>query len=97
MPAFYKHSLFPTYICHTVNTKAQDNFTNKRSLYHNEFIVYYCIAVSSLLLLPNKVLLSQQPPAALPAKMTDKVWQNPQSLQQPIHRRVTAGHLMQLP
>ncbi|MBC1224803.1 hypothetical protein GNF10_13325 [Nostoc sp. UCD121] len=97
MPTFYKHSLFPTYIRHTVNIKAQDNFTNKRSLYHNEFIVYYCIAVSSLLLLPNKVVLSQQPPAAKRARITDKVWQNPQPLQQPIHSLVTGRHLMQLP
>jgi hypothetical protein len=39
---------------------------------------------------------SQQPPAAKRARMTDPVGANPQPLQQPIHRRVTAGHLMQL-
>ncbi|QMS86497.1 hypothetical protein HUN01_02540 (plasmid) [Nostoc edaphicum CCNP1411] len=42
--------------------------------------------------------LSQQPPTALPARrMIDMVWQNPQPLQQRIHRRVTASHFMQLP
>ncbi|MBE9002476.1 MULTISPECIES: hypothetical protein [unclassified Nostoc] len=34
--------------------------------------------------------LSQQPPAVSIAPVKDTVWQNPQSLQQPIHRRVTA-------